>query len=231
MIVQPSSYAAAQAANAIRKLLPGRDVKVAAQPNGLVISGTLRTASEADEAMQTARGFVGTGQTVESRLTVLGSQQVNLRVRIAEVSRNVIRNLGVNWSALATIGQIGGLPALTLNANVDTVICGVATATTIPLCKSGNFNGIIDALAQDNLAHVLAEPNLTAMSGETASFLVGGEFPIPIAQQNNQITIEFKQYGISLAFVPTVDPATGSRQGATRGERADHPGGSSAQRG
>jgi pilus assembly protein CpaC len=170
-----------------------------------VISGTLRTASEADEAMQTARGFVGTGQTVESRLTVLGSQQVNLRVRIAEVSRNVIRNLGVNWSALATIGQIGGLPALTLNANVDTVICGVATATTIPLCKSGNFNGIIDALAQDNLAHVLAEPNLTAMSGETASFLVGGEFPIPIAQQNNQITIEFKQYGISLAFVPTVE--------------------------
>ncbi len=205
VIVQPSSYAAAQAANAIRKLLPGRDVKVAAQPNGLVISGTLRTASEADEAMQTARGFVGTGQTVESRLTVLGSQQVNLRVRIAEVSRNVIRNLGVNWSALATIGQIGGLPALTLNANVDTVICGVATATTIPLCKSGNFNGIIDALAQDNLAHVLAEPNLTAMSGETASFLVGGEFPIPIAQQNNQITIEFKQYGISLAFVPTVE--------------------------
>ncbi len=63
---------------------------------------------------------------------------------------------------------------------------------------------MIDALAQDNLVHVLAEPNLTAMSGETASFLVGGEFPIPVAQQNNQVTIEFKQYGVSLAFVPTV---------------------------
>ena len=59
-------------------------------------------------------------------------------------------------------------------------------------------------MAQDQLVHVLAEPNLTAMSGETASFLVGGEFPIPVAQQNNQISIEFKQYGVSLAFVPTV---------------------------
>jgi pilus assembly protein CpaC len=59
-------------------------------------------------------------------------------------------------------------------------------------------------MAQDQLVHVLAEPNLTAISGETASFLVGGEFPIPVAQQNNQVTIEFKQYGVSLAFVPTV---------------------------
>ena len=59
-------------------------------------------------------------------------------------------------------------------------------------------------MAQDQLLHVLAEPNLTAMSGETASFLVGGEFPIPVAQQNNQVTIEFKQFGVSLAFVPTV---------------------------
>jgi pilus assembly protein CpaC len=203
--VQPSSYAAAQAQSAIGKLLPGRGVQVATRPNGLMISGTLQTAAEADQAMQTARDYVATGQTVENRLAVLGSQQVNLRVRIAEVSRSVMRKLGVNWSALGTIGAIGGLPALTLNANVDTVVCGTATANFIPLCRSGNFNGIIDALAQDNLAHVLAEPNLTAMSGETASFLVGGEFPIPVAQQGNEISIEFKQYGISLAFEPTVE--------------------------
>jgi pilus assembly protein CpaC len=63
---------------------------------------------------------------------------------------------------------------------------------------------VIDALEQEGMVHSLAEPNLTAMSGETASFLVGGEFPIPVAQQNNQTTIDFKQYGVSLAFVPTV---------------------------
>lgn len=67
-----------------------------------------------------------------------------------------------------------------------------------------DVNALIDALAQDELVHILAQPNLTAISGETASFLVGGEFPIPVAQQNNQVTIEFKQYGVSLAFVPTV---------------------------
>ena len=67
-----------------------------------------------------------------------------------------------------------------------------------------DINGLIDTLAQDELIHVLAQPNLTAISGEAASFLVGGEFPIPVAQQNNQVTIEFKQYGVSLAFIPTV---------------------------
>jgi len=205
VIVQPSSYAARQAESAIGKLLPGRTVHVATRPNGLVVSGTLQTAGEAGQAMQTARDYVAAGQTVENRIAVLGSQQVNLHVRIAEVSRNVMRKLGVNWSALGVIGMIGGLPALTLNANVDSIVCGTATANIIPLCRSGNFNGIIDALAQDNLAHVLAEPNLTAMSGETASFLVGGEFPIPVAQQGNEISIAFKQYGISLAFEPTVE--------------------------
>ena len=203
--VRPSAYAAVQAESAIAKLLPGHGVHVATQPNGLVVSGTVLFAAEADQAMQTARDFAGPGQTVESRLAVLGSQQVNLRVRIAEVSRAVVRNLGVNWSALGNIGTIGkfpAFPALMLNANANTAV-GISPSAN-PLNLGANINGVIDALAQDNLAHVLAEPNLTAMSGETASFLVGGEFPIPVAQQNNQVSIEFKQYGVSLAFVPTV---------------------------
>jgi pilus assembly protein CpaC len=204
VIVQPSSYAAAQAASAIGKLLPGRDVKVAARPNGLVLSGTLQTAAEADQAMQAARDFVSAGQTVENRLAVLAGQQVNLRVRIAEVSRNVMRNIGVNWTALGNIGKIASFPALALNANTAIAPAALETGPN-PVYLGANINGVIDALAQDNLAHVLAEPNLTAMSGETASFLVGGEFPIPIAQQGNEVSIEFKQYGISLAFVPTVE--------------------------
>jgi pilus assembly protein CpaC len=206
VIVQPSSFAAAQATSAIGRLLPGRDVQVAVRPNGLVVSGTLRTAAEAEQVMQTARDFVATGQTVESRLAVLESQQVNLRVRIAEMSRAVVRNLGVNWSALGNIGTIAKFSpfaALNLIANANPTL--PIPNPNNPLNLGGNINGVIDALATDNLAHVLAEPNLTAMSGETASFLVGGEFPIPIAGGNNQVTIEFKQYGISLAFVPTVE--------------------------
>ena len=72
------------------------------------------------------------------------------------------------------------------------------------LGKALDINSVIDALAQDALVHVLAEPNLTTMSGEPASFLVGGEFPIPVAQFGNTISIDFKQYGVSLSFVPTV---------------------------
>jgi pilus assembly protein CpaC len=124
--------------------------------------------------------------------------QVTLNVRIAEMSRNVVRNLGVNWSALGSIGSIGHLPALTLNANADTLACA------LPVCHAANFNAVIDALAQDNLAHVLAEPNLTVMSGQAASFQVGGEYPIPVGQQNGTISIEFKNYGVILNFLPTV---------------------------
>jgi pilus assembly protein CpaC len=208
VIVQPSSYAAAQAASAIGKLLPGRDVQVAARPNGLVVSGTLRTAGEADEAVQTARAFIGTGQTVESRLAVLSSQQVNLRVRIAEVSRNVIRQLGINWSGMASLGKYAAIGIVTANPLANTTVAASTAGAGYNFPTPGHtldINGVIDAMAQDQLVHVLAEPNLTAISGETASFLVGGEFPIPVAQQNNQVTIEFKQYGVSLAFVPTVE--------------------------
>jgi pilus assembly protein CpaC len=219
--VMPSSFAAAQASAAIAKVLPGRNIRVTAEPNSLVITGTLRTASEANDAVRTARGFLSNGQNVESRLIVLGAQQVNIRVRIAEVDRNVMRQLGVNWAAFGNIGTLAKFapfPALVgaLNggsatsiiapqANPYPTLAGGPPVANNPLSLGGNINAVIDALAQDQLVHVLAEPNLTAISGETASFLVGGEFPIPVAQQNNQVTIEFKQYGVSLAFVPTVE--------------------------
>jgi pilus assembly protein CpaC len=208
VIVLPSSYAATQAASEIAKLLPGRNVQVTTRPNGLVVSGTVQTAGEADEAVQTARSFVSTGQAVENRLAVLGSQQVNLRVRIAEVSRNVIRQLGINWSNLANLGKYAAIGLVTANPLANTTVqasTGTVGYNFPTLGHTLDINGVIDAMAQDQLIHVLAEPNLTAMSGETASFLVGGEFPIPVAQQNGEATVDFKQYGVSLAFVPTVE--------------------------
>ena len=203
VVVRPSHYGAGEAEAAVARVLPGASVHVETLQNGLAITGQVKTAGDADRVVQIVRGYLPTGQTIDNRLSVASSIQVNLRVRIAEMSRNLVRQLGVNWEALGTIGRIGAFPALTFNANKDTAAAIVAA--TNPLGLGVNFTGLIDALAQDELVHILAQPNLTAISGEPASFLVGGEFPIPVAQQNNQVTIEFKQFGVSLAFIPTVE--------------------------
>ena len=102
------------------RLLPGASVHVETLQNGLAISGQVKTAADADRVMQIVRGYLPAGQTVDNRLSVAASIQVNLRVRIAEMSRNLVRQLGVNWEALGNIGTIGKFPvfpALTLNVN------------------------------------------------------------------------------------------------------------------
>jgi pilus assembly protein CpaC len=121
-------------------------------------------------------------------------------VRLVEMSRTVARDIGVNWQAMGSIGSFA-VKFTTANAIAGTLAGAAANQLSI---GNSNVNAIVDALAQDNLARVLAEPNLTAMSGQAASFLAGGEFPIPVGQQNNQVTVEFKQYGVELTFVPTV---------------------------
>ena len=207
VMVRPSRYGAAEAEAADRPRAAGRHRCMSRRcRTASPITGQVKTAADADRVMQIVRGYLPAGQTVDNRLSVASSLQVNLRVRIAEMSRNLIRQLGVNWEALGNIGTIGKfpvIPALTLNANKDLHRRRSPTRDN-PLSLGGNFNALIDALPQDELVHILAQPNLTAISGEAASFLVGGEFPIPVAQQNNQVTIEFKQFGVSLAFVPTV---------------------------
>jgi pilus assembly protein CpaC len=213
--VQPSPFGALQAQAAITRLMPGSQVKAQAQAKGLLLSGRVESPEDAAQALAIARGYLGENQAVENQLSVQSTIQVTLRVRIAEMSRAVVQNLGINWQALGTIGSIGKMPGLSLVANgataagcVGTVAAAAVNIQSAPVgstaCQGLGFNGIIDALAQDNLAHVLTEPNLTVMSGQTASFLVGGEFPIPVGQQNGQVTIEFKKYGITLAFLPTV---------------------------
>jgi pilus assembly protein CpaC len=200
--VLPSHFNAGQAQATIAHMIPGSNVSVQPSPTGLMLAGHVENAGEVAQVAAIARGYLGTNQTLDNEVTTQSSIQVTLQVRVAEMSRQVVRNLGVNWQALGTIGSIGPvLPALTLNANANPIQC---PAPLPPICSGGNFNGVIDALAQDNLAHILAEPNLTVMSGQSASFLVGGEFPIPVAQQNNSISVAFKNFGVSLTFVPTV---------------------------
>lgn len=204
--VQPSAFGATQAQSMIGHLLGGSRVKVEAQSKGLLLSGTVGSAADAAQAVAIAKGYLGDSQTVENQISIAAPIQVTLRVRIAEISREVVRNLGVNWQNISSIGKIGLTPALTLNVNNNALSClgNGASSGGQAICPGANFNGVIDALAQDNLARILAEPNLTVMSGQQASFLVGGQFPIPVAQQNNSISIDYKNFGVSLSFVPTV---------------------------
>lgn len=202
LTVRPSAFGALEAQSTLARVLPGRQIRVETRGNGIALSGEVQDAAEAERAIAVARSFVTEGQVVENRLTVLGQVQVNLRVRIAEVSREVTRQLGIDWQAIGTTGNFAfGL--LTRNALTDPLLAPNRLAAAF---RDGRFdvNSLIDALAQDRLITVLAEPNLTAMSGQTASFLAGGEFPIPVGLRDNVVSIEFKQYGVSLAFVPTV---------------------------
>lgn len=205
-------------AAAIHQIVPGaQNVKVAAIGNKLDITGYLQDAGVADRVIAIANGFAGNGNIVND-LNLLSSVQVNLRVRVAEIDRQITRELGINWQA---IGQQGNFRfGLFTGAAVSGAVSALAPISNsflpVPPFSVGagyqsggwNVNAVIDALAQDQLVTILAEPNLTALSGQTASFLAGGEFPVPVPQSSNgggtTITIEYKQYGVSLAFVPTV---------------------------
>ena len=204
LTVRPSSFGSTEVAGMARHGLSFPGVDIQATPGGYRVSGHVATPADAEQVLTALRPYLGPGQAVDNRLAVDTPLTVNLRVRVVEVQRTVTRELGVNWSALLNRG-LGGF------AFGFSQINRLSSATNLPdrlglanVGSNGSVEAVIDALAQDDLATVLAEPNLTAQSGETASFLAGGEYPIPIAQQNNTITIEYKQYGVSLAFVPTV---------------------------
>jgi pilus assembly protein CpaC len=202
--VRPSGYAAAEAQTAIARLVPHSRVRVEQQANAMLLTGAVSSAAEAARAVAITRGFAAGKQEVVNDLGMDSPAQVTLQVRIAEMSRTLTRQLGINWQALGTLGSIGKLPALNFALNGGAPVVCAAGALLSVSCKGANLNALVDALATDGLLHMLAEPNLTTMSGEPASFLVGGEFPIPVGQQNGTVTIEFKRFGVQLSFLPTV---------------------------
>jgi pilus assembly protein CpaC len=213
--VRPSAFLMSDLQSALRRSFPGnRSLRVEAGPGGIIVSGTVSAPADAERAQTLIRSRLEDQRLpIDNRISVTGVTQVNLRVRVAEVSREVTRQLGVNWQALGTIGRIGtaiggpaGLAAETFNFAFDRTNPSdrIGLGFRTGAAELRDINAVIDALAQDRLVTILAEPNLTATSGETASFLAGGEFPIPVSQRENQVTIEFKQFGVGLAFVPTV---------------------------
>ncbi|MET3827443.1 pilus assembly protein CpaC [Sphingomonas sp. PvP055] len=203
------------------------DAKIVATPmNGLVLlTGTVASPEDAAEATRLVQAFVGDTAKVLSRLGTATPLQVNLQVRIAEVSRSFVKNLGVNLSSYDRtsgfkfgIGQ--GRPAATqyvpsgnlftgMDKGNDTtsVLSKLAGNTTFGLAGRVLGLDLISALdlgETDGQVSTLANPNLTAISGETGSFLAGGEIPIPLSQGLGAVSVEFKQYGVSLAYTPTV---------------------------
>ena len=184
---------------ALREVLPNEKITVRSINGRVLLQGSVRSGTAAARAMQIAKDFAG--DNVTNAMSVGASQQVTLEVRFIEAKRNNSRDLGVNYSVNA--GGISFQPfGNALASNAATQPFGRLVADMLTGGASADI--IIQALEKKGAARRLAEPNLTALSGETASFLAGGEFPIPVAQDNNSISVEFKKFGVSLAFTPTV---------------------------
>ncbi|HEX2726753.1 MAG TPA: pilus assembly protein N-terminal domain-containing protein, partial [Beijerinckiaceae bacterium] len=171
-----------------------------------VLSGEVPDAVSAAKAVALAKQY---GPEVLNDLRVRGPQQVMLEVRFVEASRNAGRELGVNWEA---VGRNFGNPtraALNFAASAGT---GALASGHTPfgalvgrvLSSGVEADILVQALEERGLARRLAEPNLIAMSGEKASFLAGGEFPIPVAADQGRVTVDYKKFGVGLTFTPTV---------------------------
>lgn len=191
----------------VRRAVPDAQVSARAVGEGVQLNGDVETPEQAADAQALASRFVPDPALVLNRTKVTGSAQVNLRVRFAEVQRSAVQRLGINWNALTNFGNFQ-LGLLTGNGVFpDVTNTGVlASNGYLGTYRTGNvnINVLLDALETESLVTILAEPNLTALSGETASFLAGGEFPVPVAGDNDRITVEFKEFGVSLDFTPTV---------------------------
>jgi pilus assembly protein CpaC len=186
----------------LSRVAPGQSVQATSVDRSLVITGTVASPEQADNVLQVAHQFVDDPLRVINRMSIAQPTQVNLQVRIAEVSRNVDRQLGIRWNELSyglgagsRIGFVGGRGA---GDSPGSFGAGYQRSGRL------NVDVVLEALSEEGLVAVLAEPNLTARSGEPASFLAGGEFPYPVAQDSGSVGIEFKQFGIQLNFTPTV---------------------------
>ena len=197
--------------SAIRKVAPKANVDVTSAPGGVTLTGDVASPRDAANAKAVAQQILGPKDNVALDAGVTDSVQVNLRVTVAEVSRQATKNLGFNWNALFSDGTlaVGLLTGRTPVTSFGNFIPDPSTSHLDSVgaqFNNGNYNvaAIVDALRDEGLITVLAEPNLTAISGEPANFLAGGEFPVPVSQGPQQITIEWKRFGVSIDFTPTV---------------------------
>ena len=199
------------------QLLPGEGIEVRAAGDTIVLSGVVSGAAKVDRALSLARAYAG--DAVVNMMSVGGTQQVLLKVKVAEINREVGKNLGVSITALGAGNRarpridIGDSTRLDLGDDDDTLIEDLSPAL-------GTFSGVfgaiftiadsflldvrIDALEANGFAKTLSEPNLISLSGVEANFLAGGEVPIPVAGEEGEVTVTFKPVGVNLNFLPVV---------------------------
>jgi pilus assembly protein CpaC len=202
---------------ALRSLLPGSSLEVRAVNDAVMISGQVATPLEMQQAVEVASRLVGDEKKVVNAIAIRGRDQVHLKVTVAEIQRTAIKQLGVNLQAFdptssltgatGNLGNAGGFVYGLLTQgrfnvnNIEPANAGVFGT------RVGNnvFTSTVRAFEETGMARTLAEPTLTAISGEQAKFLAGGEFPIPAGRDNQgNISLEFKPFGVGLAFTPVV---------------------------
>src|SRR3982751_2860254 len=208
----------------LRQAMPESNINVTTVGQVAVINGTVASPDDAAQAQELVRAMLNPGVKPGEPLSIVPINrlktatplQVTLKVRIAEVNRTLMKKIGVNLlTSDATSGfnfgvlQGAGIYLPTPGGDPKGAGSIIRNPTGSTLALAGKLFGLditssLDLAQTDGLVTTLAEPNLTALSGETASFLAGGEFPIPVAQGNSAISIEYKQFGVALAFTPIV---------------------------
>ena len=211
----------------IDAVMPGNRIQVRSVDGAVVLVGEAHSPLEATQAGDIALRFVTRKEEIVNAISVKGPNIVNLRVRIVEMQRQVTRQIGINWDAVVQTGLFtfglatGATPLITAASQIGAV--GTSPVTnqlfnTRRQIQNNRVNNVygriasgaldltamVDLLEADGLVKTLAQPNLSALSGKSAHFLAGGEFPIPIPQSDGVVTIEFKKFGVSLSFTPVI---------------------------
>lgn len=200
----------------LRLAMPGAQVAVNKMNGMVLLTGTIQAPEDAAEAERLTQAFVGKDVTVVSRLRMATPLQVMLQVKIAEVAKDVGHKIGTNFASIdrsggRVLGSVGGGTRDFASFNTETnswdftnPANGAYSLGGVARILGMDIAGALDLAESSGLASTLAQPNLTALSGETASFLAGGEYPYTINNGQQGNSIEFKQYGVQLAFTPTV---------------------------
>jgi pilus assembly protein CpaC len=185
--------------------MPDASIKTAVVNGSVVLTGTVRSAVDSTRAQDIAGHYIGGGAAnVVNMLQVRGGEQVMLKVRIAEINRQISKQIGIDLAQSST--TILGATAIAASTSNPYGLVGSALSDMSQVSvKNGNLSGTLKALEEIGLMHSLAEPNLVAVSGETAKFLAGGEYPVPAGRDTSgNVSVEFKQYGVGLSFTPVV---------------------------
>ncbi len=184
----------------LKQILPGEPIEVRTANDGIVLSGTVSSAAKLDLALDLAGRYAP--DRISNLMTVGGTQQVMLKVRFAEMSRTVSKTIA------SSLSGVGGTELSARTGNLlgeRSVLAGREAALGLAgTAGSLQFAVLMEALESKGVVRTLAEPNLTALSGQEAKFLAGGEYPIPVAQDDKTITVEYKPFGVELNFTPTV---------------------------